>query len=103
MTFTLELLKPIADTMTWDTAIFLGGALVSIENASPLLLSWAYQAAKIHMRLVGKYGEQTLWSLAQMKTKLALMARRWKAGGKCTSVLLRVCHWMWTNMMQKLI
>jgi hypothetical protein len=88
MTFTLELLKPIADTMTWDTAIYLGDLRVSVEDASPLLLSWAYQAAKIHMRLVGKYGEQTLWSLAQMKTKLALMAKRWKAGGKCSPVLI---------------
>lgn len=82
--------------MSWDTAVFLGNTRVSVEDASPLLLSWAYQAAKIHIRLVGKYGEQTMWSLAQMQTKLAIMARRWKAGGKYyTSLKVILCFGMW--------
>jgi|SRR6186713_1418035 len=82
MAFTMGLLKPFADSMSWDAAICLGDATVKVEDSSPLLLSWAYEAAKIHSRLLGQYGEDKLWELAQMQTKLEIMAKRWKAGGK---------------------
>jgi hypothetical protein len=79
---TLSLLRPIVNSMSWDTAIFLNGTFVKVEDASPLLLSWAYQAAKIYSRLVERYGEEFLSSLVQMREKLIIMAKRWKAGGK---------------------
>ncbi|KAF2713108.1 hypothetical protein K504DRAFT_497936 [Pleomassaria siparia CBS 279.74] len=85
--FTMDLLKPIADSMSWDTAVLLYDTTVSVEDASPLLLSWAYEAAKIHSRLVSLYDEDALWSLAQMKIKLGIMARRWKAGEQYLNLL----------------
>lgn len=80
--FTLNLLRPIVDSMSWDTKIFLNGTFpVKVEDASPLLLSWAYQAAKISVRLSDRYGNDYLGPLMQMREKLMIMARRWKAGG----------------------
>jgi hypothetical protein len=78
----LDLLKPVADSTTWETKIFLSGVLVSVEDASPLLLFWAYQAATIYNRLIRQHDAEALAPLAKMKEKLIVMSRRWKAGGE---------------------
>jgi hypothetical protein len=78
----MDLLKPVADTMSWKSGIFLSGVLVSVEDASPLLLLWAYQAATIYNRLLPRYGMEALTPLATMRDKLQIMSIRWKAGGK---------------------
>ncbi|OCL08529.1 hypothetical protein AOQ84DRAFT_340229 [Glonium stellatum] len=79
--FAMDLLKPVADSMSWDSEIFLSGTLVSVEDASPLLLYWAYQAATIYSRLLGRYGSEALQPLGRMKDKLQIMSHRWRAGG----------------------
>jgi hypothetical protein len=76
------LLKPVADSTAWETKIFLSGILVSVEDASPLLLFWAYQAATIYNRLIRQHDAEALAPLAKMKEKLIVMSRRWKAGGE---------------------
>jgi hypothetical protein len=80
--FAVDLLKPVADAMSWDSAIFLSGMLVSVEDASPLLLFWAYQAGTIYNRLVRRYEKENLQGLFRMKEKLRIMSQRWCAGSK---------------------
>jgi hypothetical protein len=81
----LDLLKPVTDSMVSDSQIFLNGILVSVGDASPMLLFWAYQAGSIYNRLVGQYDSDALMPLIEMKEKLGIMSRRWKAGGKSFS------------------
>jgi hypothetical protein len=78
----MALLKPVANAMTWDTRIFLSGILVSVEDASPLLLFWAYQAASIYNDLMSQYDAEALAPLGKMREKLQIMSRRWKVGGE---------------------
>lgn len=78
----LDLLKPVTDSMVSDSQVFLNGILVSVEDASPMLLFWAYQAGSIYNRLAGQYDVDALLPLIEMKEKLVIMSRRWKAGGK---------------------
>ncbi|KAF2424925.1 hypothetical protein EJ08DRAFT_408390 [Tothia fuscella] len=76
----LDLLKPVTASMLEDSKIFMRGNIVSVEDASPMLLFWAYQAASIYNRLVGRFDSDALLPLLQMKEKLIIMSRRWKAG-----------------------
>jgi hypothetical protein len=80
--FTLDLLKPVADAMSWDSAVFLSGRFVSVNDASPLLLFWAYQAGTIHQRQISPYNDEALQLLEHMKTKLVVMSSRWRASSK---------------------
>jgi hypothetical protein len=77
------MLRPVVDSMSWDSAIYVNGLVVEVVDASPLLMSWPYQAGKIYLRLKERYGESAefLNPLKQMYDKLVLMARRWKVGG----------------------
>jgi hypothetical protein len=88
MQFTADLLKPVADSMSWDTTVFLRGHLVSVGDASPLLLYWAYQAANIYNRLMSLYEADNLHLLYLMKDKLEIMSHRWLAGGKLATKTL---------------
>jgi hypothetical protein len=76
------ILKPVADAMANETAILLMGRLVSINDASPLLLFWAYQAATIYRQLLPIHGENLLQPLFLMNNKLQIMSQRWLAGRK---------------------
>lgn len=90
MQFTADLLKPVVDSMSWDSTVFLRGTMVSVGDASPLLLYWAYQAGTIYDRLLSLYGADSLQLLFQMRGKLLVMSRRWLAGGKLiTSCLIQ--------------
>ncbi|KAF2108583.1 hypothetical protein BDV96DRAFT_652834 [Lophiotrema nucula] len=75
----LSYLKPILDLMSWDSNIFINGTMVRVEDASPLLLTWPYQAARIYNRLPEEYEETLVSPMKQMKEKLKVMSRRWKA------------------------
>ncbi|RFU31608.1 hypothetical protein B7463_g4737, partial [Scytalidium lignicola] len=85
--FAVDLLKPLADAMSWDSAIFLSGTLVSVNDASPLLLFWAYEAGTIYNRLMPHYERDTLELLYQMKEKLRIMSHRWQAGNAYLEIL----------------
>ncbi|KAL7792555.1 hypothetical protein V8C37DRAFT_119068 [Trichoderma ceciliae] len=80
MQFTIDMLVPVVESMSWDSKIFLSGFRVSIADASPLLLVWAYQASTIYNRLLPRYQKETLFLLYQMKLKLRVMSQRWLAG-----------------------
>lgn len=86
MQLTADLLKPVADSMSWDSAVFLRGTLVSVGDASPLLLHWAYQAGTIYNRLLSTYEADSLHLLYQMREKLRIMSHRWLAGGKLGTI-----------------
>jgi hypothetical protein len=83
--FTVDLLKPVMDTMTVDSDIFLSGKLVSIEDASPILIRWAYDAGIILSRLVSLYESSDLEHLRRMVGKLEIMSQRWLAAGMLTA------------------
>jgi hypothetical protein len=82
MQFAIDMLMPVVESMAWDSKIFLSGFRVSVEDASPLLLLWAYQASTIYNRLLSLYQKESLFLLYQMKLKLHVMSQRWLAGGK---------------------
>jgi hypothetical protein len=68
--------------MANETAVLLMGRLVSIEDASPVLLFWAYQAVTIYRQLLPQHGEEVLQPLLLMNNKLQIMSQRWLAGRK---------------------
>lgn len=82
MQFAIDMLMPVVESMAWDSKIFLSGFRVSVGDASPLLLLWAYQASTIYNRLLSQYQKESLFLLYQMKLKLRVMSQRWLAGGK---------------------
>lgn len=73
--------------MAVDSDVFLSGQLVSIEDASPILIRWAYDAGIILSRLVSLYGLSDLKHLRQMVKKLEIMSQRWLAAGMLTAIL----------------
>ncbi|EHK22960.1 uncharacterized protein TRIVIDRAFT_60222 [Trichoderma virens Gv29-8] len=80
MQFAIDMLMPVVESMAWDSKIFLSGFRVSVADASPLLLLWAYQASTIYNRLLSQYQKESLFLLYQMKLKLRVMSQRWLAG-----------------------
>ncbi|KAL7904110.1 hypothetical protein GGI35DRAFT_242218 [Trichoderma velutinum] len=80
MQFATDMLMPVVESMAWDSKIFLSGFRVSVGDASPLLLLWAYQASTIYNRLLSQYQKESLFLLYQMKLKLRVMSQRWLAG-----------------------
>jgi hypothetical protein len=78
---TMAFLRPVVEDMTWASGVWFGDRLVSIADASPFLLFWAYQAITIYRRLEGHYGEKVQQHMLLMKEKLRVMSLRWKAGG----------------------
>lgn len=79
--FAMEVLKPVVDDMSWASGIMFQSRIVSVADASPLLLMWAYQAITIYRRLQQRYGDVVCEPLALMEEKLHIMSRRWKVGG----------------------
>lgn len=79
--FAMEVLKPVVDDMSWASGIMFQSRIISIADASPLLLMWAYQAITIYRRLEQRYGNVVQEPLALMQEKLRIMSRRWKVGG----------------------
>lgn len=82
----MEVLKPVVDDMSWASGIMFQSRIISVADASPLLLMWAYQAITIYRRLEQRYGDVVHEPLAVMEEKLRIMSRRWKAGG------MRITH-----------
>ncbi|KAH7310902.1 hypothetical protein B0I35DRAFT_397306 [Stachybotrys elegans] len=85
--FTVELLKPVVDLMMLDSDVFLSGRLVSIEDASPILIRWAYDAGLILSRLASLYEFSDLEHLRRMVGKLEIMSQRWLAAEVCLKLL----------------
>jgi hypothetical protein len=79
--FAMEVLKPVVDDMSWASGIMFQSRIISIADASPLLLMWAYQAITVYRRLEQRYGDVVQEPLALMQEKLRIMSRRWKVGG----------------------
>lgn len=77
----MEVLKPVVDDMSWASGIMFQSRIISVADASPLLLMWAYQAITIYRRLEQRYGDVVHKPLALMEEKLRIMSRRWKVGG----------------------
>jgi hypothetical protein len=78
----MDVIKPVVDDMSWASGIMFQDRMISVADASPLLLLWAYQAITIYRRLEQRYGDEVQGPLALMKEKLRIMSRRWKVGGK---------------------
>ncbi|KAF1982763.1 hypothetical protein K402DRAFT_437571 [Aulographum hederae CBS 113979] len=81
MDFAISLLKPVVHEMTWASGIWFHERLVSVADASPLLLFWAFQAITLYCRLEGQYGYEVEQHMLLMREKLRIMSLRWKAGG----------------------
>ncbi len=79
--YSLALLKPVAEETVDSGCLFLTGSRGVVENPSPLLIHWAYQAATIYSRLIRETGRQDLGPLEKLKLKLRILARRWMAAG----------------------
>lgn len=67
--------------MLLDTEVFLSGKLVSIEDASPVIIRWAYEAGAIYHRFTRFYDTSSILHLQLMKEKLKIMSQRWLAAG----------------------
>jgi hypothetical protein len=77
----MNFLRPVVNEMTWASGAWISDQLVTIYDASPLLLFWAYQAITVYHRLEGRFGEEAQQHMLLMKDKLRIMSQRWKAGG----------------------
>ncbi|KAF2673857.1 hypothetical protein BT63DRAFT_168588 [Microthyrium microscopicum] len=84
---TMEFLKPVVNEMTWASGVWFNDRLVSIADASPFLLFWAYQAITIYRRLEGQYGYEAQQHMLLMNEKLRVMSLRWKAGEAYLQIL----------------
>jgi len=91
--YALALLKPVAEETIDSGCLFLTGSRGVVENPSPLLNHWAYQAATIYNRLIRETGRQELGPLEKLKLKLRILARRWMAAGMRFSLGGMRCLW----------
>lgn len=67
--------------MSWASGVWFGERLITVADASPFLLFWAYQSIKIYRRMEAQYNEEVQQHKALMEEKLRIMSRRWQAGG----------------------
>ncbi|MCJ1459898.1 hypothetical protein MMC28_010277 [Mycoblastus sanguinarius] len=79
--------KSIAEETSDNTLIFFNGSPISVDNLSPLLSHWAYQAAVIFIRLSRATGEEAAQRLGMLKTKLRVLSRRWKTADAYLQIL----------------
>lgn len=73
--------KTIADDTSDGSEVFVNGAAISLDNPSPMLIHWAYQAATILSRDTSG-NNQSFERLEKLKKKLKVLGRRWVAGGR---------------------
>jgi hypothetical protein len=76
-----SLLKPVIEDMTWASGVWFSNRLITVADASPFLMFWAYQAITTYRRLEEVYGKAVNHHMLLMKEKLRLMSQRWKSGG----------------------
>ena len=79
--YAMAILKPVAAGTAFRQSMFLTDVTTSVENASPLLMHWAYQAATIYSRFVRETGIEELGPTENFKVKLRIMSQRWMAAG----------------------
>jgi hypothetical protein len=75
--FAMEVLKPVVDDMSWASGIMFQSRNISIADASPLLLMWAYQSIMVYRRLEQRYGDVVQEPLALIQEKFRIISRRW--------------------------
>jgi len=89
---TTKFLEPVVGEMAWATSVWFNDHLISVADASPLLLFWAYQSITIYRRLERTYGNEVQQCTLLMMEKLKLMSLRWQAGGNYSLSVSSTTH-----------